>query len=357
MKKRIFAFFMEPSSYTIDLIHHVHKKCGIDYSFIYDSSLAKTKKENRAIYLSRMPFFKRVLFVFHVFRNNKMIIFNGYNRWEFLALFILNWVAPKKRFLAIESDTQFKILRGWKAIVKKKYLSLIFSNSYVLGFSGGSVTHKQLFRHYGMSEDRIFLMPMMVDNKRFYRKKKKASSMFTFLYVGRLIPHKNINLLIESFINCFSDNNDVLLKIVGIGELLESFRYRYGHIGNISFEGSRYDQDLVIEYHNSDVLILPSLEEPWGLVVNEALSAGLAIIASDKVGAIYDLVEGKETGCIFKADDSLDLSEKMLKLYQDRELCNYYSHNAEILMKNHWNYDLYKKSILEAIAYSDKNYS
>ena len=105
--------------------------------------------------------------------------------------------------------------------------------------------------------------------------------------------------------------------------------------------------------------MLPSDREQWGLVVNEALSAGLPVICSNEVGAIYDLVEGKDTGLIFRHNDPEDLSEKMLLLYKDRKTYKKYSRNAQKLMKEYWNYDLYmeclKKSIQRAEQILGKN--
>lgn len=354
MKQHVFAFFMEPSSYTGDLINHIYAKHGIDYIFIQDSSLAKSAIAKKGFSLREMPFFKQLFFILHVYKQNSIIIFNGYNRWEFLLLFILNLLSPTKRILAIESDTQFKHLSGLKAIVKYIYLKIIFSNSYVFGFSGGSASHHELFRYYGMPEKHIFLMPMVVNNERFYCKEEKISVKFTFLYVGRLIPLKNIKTLIEAFQKVFVGQNDVILKIIGNGELFEFYKESYLDVQNIIFTGSLYDQDLVNEYHQSDVLILPSYEEQWGLVVNEALCASLPVIVSDQVGAKYDLVMGQETGFVFQVDNIEDLSSKMLALYEDKGLYQYYSSNAVKLMKKHWNYELYEKNLLEAIQFAEK---
>jgi glycosyltransferase involved in cell wall biosynthesis len=89
------------------------------------------------------------------------------------------------------------------------------------------------------------------------------------------------------------------------------------------------------------------LFEPWGLVVNEALSAGLPVIASKEVGACFDLIKDKETG--FVAEDMQDFGQMMLTLFNDAELLKRYSKNASDLMKNNWNYDLYNNCLNKAI--------
>jgi len=352
---QVFSFLVEPSSYTMDLVDNVYKKLGINYKFIYASSLAKTLAKNDIESLSRLGLFAHIGFVISIFKKNRLIIVNGYNRWEFVLLFLLNIFSFNKRILAIESDTQFREISGLKGIIKSVYLKTIFMSDYTMGFPGGNDLHSELFRYYGMSEERIFLMPMMVNNQKFFRHiQKDESEAFTFLYVGRIIPHKNVNLLIENFLKIFTNNENVLLRIVGTGSDVKKLTDKFKAHENIIFEGAKYDQDLILMYHTSNVLVLPSMSEPWGLVVNEAMSAGLPVIASNKVGAIQDLIVGKETGFIFDIEKKNELSQKMLQIYEDQSLYTEYSQNAVQLMKEYWNYTLYKKNLLAAIAYADK---
>jgi glycosyltransferase involved in cell wall biosynthesis len=70
----------------------------------------------------------------------------------------------------------------------------------------------------------------------------------------------------------------------------------------------------------ADVFVLPSISETWGLGINEAMNAGLAIIASDKVGSAIDLV--RNNGYIFTNRDVKDLSDKMKHLIENRDLLN-----------------------------------
>ena len=90
---------------------------------------------------------------------------------------------------------------------------------------------------------------------------------------------------------------------------------------------------------------MPSLFEPWGLVVNEALSASLPVILQNNVGANFDLIKDRNTG--FVVSNINEFGEKMLKLYSDRMLLKDYSEKAGKLMRNYWNYDLYRQSILD----------
>ena len=353
MSIKVFSFLVEPSIYTLDLIENIYYPMKIEYVFLHGSAeIAKSKSNNMEIIsLEKSGWFKKIILLAKIKKRFDLVIFNGYSHPEFVIFFILNLLSLKKSVIAIESDTRYRKRRGIKGLIKRIYLGMIFSNKYILGLAGGNYIHKDLFKNYGMEEENILLMPMMVNNARFYKNNmnKPAERGFTYLFVGRMIHLKQIEMLILSFLQNFEDNLDVHLNIVGNGELYEPLKSKYCKYTNIHFKGAKFDQDLVKEYHNANVLVLPSDCEQWGLVVNEALSAGLPVICSDEVGAIHDLVEGKDTGLIFRHNDPEDLSEKMLLLYKDRKTYKKYSRNAQKLMKEYWNYDLYMECIKKSI--------
>ena len=87
-------------------------------------------------------------------------------------------------------------------------------------------------------------------------------------------------------------------------------------------------KDLLKFYHNSDVFILPSRFETWGLTINEAMSAGNAIISSEECGASYDLVKNNKNGFTFKNHDFKDLSKKIFLIYKHRNKINYFKINS-----------------------------
>jgi glycosyltransferase involved in cell wall biosynthesis len=259
---------------------------------------------------------------------------------------LFNIFSANKKYIATESDTQLKIPNNIiKRIIKYIYLNVIFRNKYVLGFAGGSKTHKDLFRNYGMQEERIFMVPMMVNNEKYYHENKIFPDRFTFLFVGRLLDTKNVDVLCERFLSTFSDKDSELI-IVGGGPNLEVYKRKYKH-KKILFKGSIFGKDLLELYHNSSVFVFPSSVEAWGLVVNEAMSSSLSIIAHKEVGSVHDLIINKETG--FVINDWEELEEKMLELYNNPDLNRKMSENAVALMKDYWNYDLYTKNLLFSI--------
>jgi len=348
---RIFCFFVEPASYTLDLARNVHDKKDIDYCFIKSNTEAVSDKISNKVFLDKLSFLCKIKFILSQFYKTDLIIINGYNNYPFIFTFLLNVFSLRKRFIATDSDTQLSIPNNLlKRFVKWFYLSIIFRSKYVLGFAGGNYSHKELFRNYGMSESRIFLMPMMVDNQKYYHDVKSFPEIFTFLFVGRLIETKNVDMLCESFINSFEGKNAKLV-IVGGGENLANFEIKYSH-QQIEFKGGVFDKRLIQLYHNSSVFVFPSSVEAWGLVVNEAMSASLSVIAHKEVGSVHDLIINRETG--FVINNWKELESKMLELYNNSDLTREMSENAVALMKGYWNYSLYESCLNEAIQKLEK---
>ena len=346
---KVYCYFVEPASYTLHLAQNIYEQNNIDYCFIKSSTYAKSKQKTRKLCLQNQSIYKRLKYLTTIFKKHDLIIVNGYNNYPFILTFLFNFFSRKKKYIATESDTQLVIPKNpIKRFVKWLYLSIVFRNKYVLGFAGGNFTHKELFSYYGMQDGRIFLMPMMVDNAKFYQEQKQFPATFTFLYVGRLVKHKNVEALIEQFNRYFSDKN-VTLRIVGSGNEGDRLRRKYAS-NKVLFLGKKVDKELIKEFQNASCFLCPSFFEPWGLVVNEAMSSGLPVIATKYVGASFDLIKDKETG--FVAEDMNDFAAKMLDLYNNPDLLMKFSANATKLMKESWNYGLYDnclKTIIKRI--------
>ena len=133
-----------------------------------------------------------------------------------------------------------------------------------------------------------------------------------FLFVGRLIPVKNL----EWLINRFENHPELNLTIVGFGELEEMIRQKIRTSNNIKLVGAVKNIELPFYYQQADVFILPSITETWGLVIEEALNNGTPIMCSHMVGSADDLVVKLKTGVTFELDNIQDFEQKLV------EICN-----------------------------------
>lgn len=141
-----------------------------------------------------------------------------------------------------------------------------------------------------------------------------------FIFVGRLIEFKNLVRLLEAYAIAQNKSDaDWGLIFLGTGEQKPILQKQVAE-KNIQkvffFEGVNW-QEVPIYLSLSDVLVLPSYSEPWGLVVNEAMACGLPVLVSEKCGSAYDLVENTVNGFTFSPLDVKEISENLLKFMND----------------------------------------
>jgi glycosyltransferase involved in cell wall biosynthesis len=163
------------------------------------------------------------------------------------------------------------------------------------------------------------------------------------LFVGRLEPEKGLDVLLESLALCAPE---VELDLIGSGSAESELRNRVidaGLADRVRFSGYVPQSGLPARYAEADVLVIPSVttrrfREPWGLVVNEAMSAGLPVIASSAVGAAAGglVVEG-ETGMIVPEGDRRSLARSLDELAADRGLAGRLGRNARAHVAR-WSY-------------------
>jgi glycosyltransferase involved in cell wall biosynthesis len=149
-----------------------------------------------------------------------------------------------------------------------------------------------------------------------------------FLFVGRPAREKGLRTLIEAWRASGLQAPTAALVLAGVGSL-PHWIPAGGAAGNAHEPvclGSVAREELRALYADADVLVLPSIatrafREPWGLVTNEAMNQGLAVIASDAVGAAAGgLVRDEHNGLIVPAGDSAALAHAMTRLAADAEL-------------------------------------
>lgn len=138
-----------------------------------------------------------------------------------------------------------------------------------------------------------------------------------FIFVGRLIDYKNLYYFIEAFglAQKLSRVEDWGVIILGDGELKNDLQNFVSEkkIMNISFQNGVSWQRVPEYLALSDVLVLPSFSEPWGLVVNEAMACGLPVVVSDKCGCSVDLVKNGSNGFTFSPNNIQELRDILLK--------------------------------------------
>lgn len=135
------------------------------------------------------------------------------------------------------------------------------------------------------------------------------------LYVGRLAPEKNVDGLLHAWAEYRRRGGQRPLVLVGAGESttsLQQLAQESGFADHVYFAGHKGSRELWPYFAFASAFILPSTREPWGLVVNEAMAAGLPVFVSSRCGCAENLVAPGENGYLFDPSAFGELTEHLL---------------------------------------------
>jgi glycosyltransferase involved in cell wall biosynthesis len=141
------------------------------------------------------------------------------------------------------------------------------------------------------------------------------------LFVGRLLKEKGVDTLMDAFASARKADDSLTLVIAGDGPRRADCEHLAASDAgaDVRFLGFVQQDELPRLYAAADLFVLPSLVEPWGVVVNEAMAAALPVVLSEQVGAAADLVEEGANGFVIPAGDAGALAEKITDVLSDEE--------------------------------------
>jgi len=333
VNKRILMIYIEPTPYVIDLIREVRKAWDGEIEVLF---LSINHSQNWGLDLDVDKYSvwsgEGVYAYWDKIRSGKysLVHLAGWgHKYLLFGLFFARLLGAR---VSMESDTPLpQDLSLSKRILKRLLLPVIFKIPNI--FLPGGKKQAEFFQHYGVDEEKIIIAQMTVDiqkilsytsstseNKRLSIRRHSdiTTDSFVFLYVGRLEPHKGVLDLVHVFNKLTDTYSNIDLLIVGDGSLRQIVQDLSVKYENIKYTGRLSGDDLIDKFCIADSLVLPSTFEPWGLVINEAMAAGLPVIVSDCVGCHSDLVEEEITGFIYDVGDVKQLAMQMEKLISDK---------------------------------------
>lgn len=254
----------------------------------------------------------------------RFVLVMGYN--DVARLRVMRWCRQQgvPCYLFGDSNIHGDHATGLKAVVKRLYVRNLLrwcNGVFVCGRLG-----KAYFARYGVPPSRLFLYPYEPNYDLIARLSPDTIAATArhfhlplnrkrIVYSGRLIDLKRVDLLIDAFLAIAEQRAEWDLLIVGDGVLRSSLQDRVPSrlFDRVQWAGFVDDQATVSAlYRASDVLVLPSDYEPWALVINEAVAAGLAVVASRIVGAAAELVTDHLNGRLFEPGNLSQLTECLL---------------------------------------------
>lgn len=275
-----------------------------------------------------------------------VVLYTGY----VYASFWIALAAAKMSGAAVLFGTDAHVLssrdnQGWRLAIKKLLWPRLFRlpDTVILPSSGGSV----LMRSLGIAEERLALTPYCVDNDWWIAESSRVDRQAVrrrwdvpkdapvVLFCAKLQPWKRPQDVLHAFVRAGLPNS--YLVFAGDGALrsaLESEVVSLKIGDRVRFLGFVNQSQLPETYIASDIFVLASEYEPFGVVVNESMLCGCPVIVSDRVGARFDLVREGETGFVFPMGEVGTLSELLHQVLQSPELLKRLSQAARNRMAN-----------------------
>ena len=188
---------------------------------------------------------------------------------------------------------------------------------------------KKTVNKFNIPDNKISVIDMGYDPKLFYPKSYhnlEYSSKLKFLFVGRLVPIKGLDILIKAFskINSLQKNLNYECSIIGDGFQKMNYKKYITTLSlsdRVKFLGYKTQIEIGKMMREADFVIIPSLKEGFGLVAIESLACGTPIICSE-TGGLKDIVINKKNGFIFPPGDYKKLSEILISLINNKLIIN-----------------------------------
>jgi glycosyltransferase involved in cell wall biosynthesis len=241
-------------------------------------------------------------------------------------LFLFNLMAGllrSARFVAIVHHMDYPYIRAgslFKTI--DKHLAAVFlrRTHHVVVVSEAT---KREVMHVGVPEERISIVPDAYD-RPLKLDFKRNDNRLQLLFVGTCHPRKGLEYLLDAMRQLC--DQDIILNLVGnleddieYTQYIKSMVKEYGMERKVILNGWISQKELWRMYTKADIFVLPSLWEGFGIVLLEAMSFGLPIVATN-TGAIPELIENESNGLLVPARDSKMLTRAIVRLINSPDL-------------------------------------
>ena len=327
-----------PSPYRVDFFNELGKLCELTVVFERESAADRNAnwKSDKPKYYEEI-FLKGINISQDKAFSLSIVKFLDKNKFD---VFIIGGYATPTAMLAIEILKSKRIpfiLNCDGGIIKNdarlKYkIKKHFISSASSWLSTGENTTQYLL-HYGAKKGNINVYPftslksedileeiLTKEQKQCIRKELDIKEEKVIVSVGQFIHRKGFDILLNA---CKNVDKNIGIYIIG-GEPTEEYiaLKEKLKLSNAHFIGFKNKEELKRYYKAADLFVMPTREDIWGLVINEAMSYGLPVITTEKCVAGLELIKSNENGFIIPTDNEKQLWEKISFILSDNKLCN-----------------------------------
>lgn len=267
------------------------------------------------------------------------VLSGKYNSPTFLVCMLILWLRRRRRAIwceppwpedyrpawATRSSVRSPLVRWarrWilRALVRMATRVVCIGNNAVEGFE-----------RYGLNGSKAGVFPYVCELGSFerpdpavverVRREHQLQGKTVFLFSGKLIVRKGVDVLLEAFGRLAEQRPEVELVLLGEGPERKRLESSIGNdwAGRVHFVGHRPAEELPGWFGVADVFVFPSRYDGWATVINEACAARLPVITTEGVGAARLLVEHDRSGYVVARDDPCALHETMERLAADAD--------------------------------------
>ncbi|KQS30667.1 glycosyltransferase family 4 protein [Dyadobacter sp. Leaf189] len=359
MEKKIHVVYLTnvPAPYRERMHELLEQESAFSYTVVYCAQLEPNRswkldygKYARYFLSEASKTFKHnnpsVWSLLNVIRPDVMII-TGFNP-TMLYGFIWAMLKGCKFIVSLDgtydSEKDFSIFHKW---VRK--LIFPFTNAFI-GPSRGSA---KLFRSYGIKDSDIFKSTLCIDNNRFSSSPIKDRE-FDIMFSGQLIERKMPGFFAEVACRLNKVYPGIKILVVGDGPLRKPVLDKLDSEGlDYVFTGFLDQHSLASCYSKSKLFLFPTLQDPWGIVANEACASGTPVITCANAGAADDLVIDQHTGLILPLDEDVWV-EQIATLLNNPDRIQQYANNALSRVRI-YNHNQAAQGVIDAVMHTVPN--
>ncbi len=300
-----------------------------------------------------------------IVRESDVIIIGGYEQPTYSLLNLLAKIYKKPTILLFDGTAPSRIQnckKNWKYLIK-----LLLVRQFSAFWINGKISNQYFTKCFNVDKKKVFNQYLTIDgthykNNIFQKDGVKTEirkqlnipqSEKVIIYSGRFIERKRVPDIIKCLGKLKSENRYQSITLLLIGDTNQEKISEYTSLSQTAgvtalFSGFIEQEQLYKYYFASDLLVLPSYDEPWGLVVNEALYSEIPVLISNDCGVALDLVVEQKNGYVFACGNINDMSSKMVQaLALDSTLV---SKTSQEILKI-WNFENSIRELEKAVQY------
>lgn len=225
---------------------------------------------------------------------------------------------------------------------------------------------EQITEIFQLPPGKVDVIPNGIDHEAFardvsvdfYRKRFVPAGDKLVFFVGRLVYEKGVQTVIEAMPLMMNKVPDITFVVAGSGphlNELKSLVSAYGLDEKVKFTGHMDTEALCAFYRCADLTVVPSLYEPFGMVVLESMAMGTPTIVAD-TGGLSEIVVHEETGLKFEPGNPESLAEAMMRVLCDADLSRRLASDAQAYMGDTYNWDRISRQTIDVYRKAESGY-